>query len=414
MNPLDSRPLCGRNWLESMIEFVEAREAFKREPHSLPMDWNWSWLDEVFAFVGGAQPPASEFVGSPAPGVVRFVQIRDYYSNDHLTFVPESSSLRKCSPHDVMIARYGASLGRICRGIEGAYNVALVKTVPKEGIDNNFLFYLLQTEYFQASVRGQGARSAQAGFNKDGLRNILLPIPSPGEQAAIAEVLGALDDKIAGNRAMIRSLDKLAGAIVRSYMSLTDVQSLSEIAAVTMGSSPPGVSYNTAGDGVVFYQGTREFQFRYPRNRMWTTQPLRFASAGDTLVSVRAPVGELNLAGESTCVGRGLAAVHSTRRAPATLFHLLKNADNVWDPFESNGTVFGSINRSQLESLQLPILVEADLNALEEVVSGLELQLKCSTMENETLADVRDTLLPQLVSGKLRVKDAEKQVEAVV
>ena len=150
-----------------MSSDTHSRELYRREPHVLPFGWNWEWQDRIFSFEGGAQPPASQFMDRSAPGNVRFVQIRDYYSVDHLTYVPDLPGLRKCTAQDVMIARYGASLGRICRGVPGAYNVALVKAIPLECVENDFLFYLLQTEYFQAPMQGQGARSAQAGFNRD-------------------------------------------------------------------------------------------------------------------------------------------------------------------------------------------------------------------------------------------------------
>ncbi|HWJ18056.1 MAG TPA: restriction endonuclease subunit S, partial [Geobacterales bacterium] len=196
-----------------MSEGPRLRESFRREPHPLPDGWNWTWQNEVFTFKGGAQPPASQFMDHSAAGNIRFVQIRDYYSSDHLTYVPDLPNLRKCGASDVMIARYGASLGRICRGIEGAYNVALVKVSPIPPTENDFLFYLLQSEYFQAPMQGQGARSAQAGFNREGLKNILLPLPRPGEQRAIAEVLSALDERIAANAKVAQTSLALASSI---------------------------------------------------------------------------------------------------------------------------------------------------------------------------------------------------------
>lgn len=177
---------------------------------------------------------------------------------------------------------------------------------------------------------------------------------------------------------------------------------------------PPGTSYNEIRNGVIFYQGVRDFGIRYPGNRVWTTSPVRYAEAKDCLVSVRAPVGELNLAAEKTCIGRGIAAVRSTSQAPMTLFHLLRDAPEVWAPYEAEGTIFGSINRNQLESLLLPrvrvdraVILERELTAIEDLIASLHL-------ENTALGRTRDTLLPVLMSGKLRAKDAEKRVEAVV
>jgi type I restriction enzyme S subunit len=204
---------------------TDVRDALVKGAFPLPDGWEWRWQDEVFSFQGGAQPPAATFVDSPRPGYTRLVQIRDYYTDAHATFVPDSAKLRKCSPRDVMIARYGSSsdsgsensLGRICRGIEGAYNVALAKAIPKPGIDPGFLFYLLQSNHFQLPLRAAGARSVQAGFNRESLSTIALPVPPLPEQLRIAHILGTLDEKIELNRRMNETLEAVARALFKSW-----------------------------------------------------------------------------------------------------------------------------------------------------------------------------------------------------
>ena len=86
---------------------------------------------------------------------------------------------------------------------------------------------------------------------------------------------------------------------------------LSDIANITMGQSPDGQSYNDDGDGIIFYQGSTDFGERFPKIRQYTTAPTRFAKKGDLLMSVRAPVGDLNIANNDCCIGRGLSALNS-------------------------------------------------------------------------------------------------------
>ena len=86
---------------------------------------------------------------------------------------------------------------------------------------------------------------------------------------------------------------------------------LSDIAVIIMGQSPKGESYNEDGVGTVFFQGRAEFGFRFPTRRLYTTDPRRMASVNDTLMSVRAPVGDMNVAYEDCCIGRGLGAIRS-------------------------------------------------------------------------------------------------------
>jgi type I restriction enzyme S subunit len=106
-------------------------------------------LGEVCGFQGGSQPPKSEFVYEHKPGYVRFLQIRDYASEKHLTYIPESSKNRLCNADDIMIGRYGASVGKILTGRAGAYNVALVKRIPDlRLLERNFFLKYLASRAF--------------------------------------------------------------------------------------------------------------------------------------------------------------------------------------------------------------------------------------------------------------------------
>jgi type I restriction enzyme S subunit len=140
---------------------------------------------------------------------------------------------------------------------------------------------------------------------------------------------------------------------------------------------------------------------------VFTSSPVRSAEAGDILVSVRAPVGDVNIADEPICIGRGIASVRSTRGKQATLFHQLKAERGAWEPFEAEGTVFGSINRDQLHAIQLREVDPSRAARVEEQLSAIESMIAATLAENRTLTATRDALLPQLMSGKLRVRDAE-------
>lgn len=105
-------------------------------------------LSDLMDYAGGSQPPASEFVFSERDGYTRFVQIRDYDTDSHITYIPDSPKNKLCEEHDIMIARYGASLGRICFGINGAYNVALAKVFPRKSFFREFLRCYLSSRTF--------------------------------------------------------------------------------------------------------------------------------------------------------------------------------------------------------------------------------------------------------------------------
>jgi type I restriction enzyme S subunit len=92
-------------------------------------------IEDVCEFVGGSQPPKSRFKYSLSDGYVRFIQIRDYKGDGFVTYIPQNSTTKFCNEKDIMIGRYGPPVFQICRGISGAYNVALMKAIPKKTID---------------------------------------------------------------------------------------------------------------------------------------------------------------------------------------------------------------------------------------------------------------------------------------
>ena len=128
-------------------------------------------------YAGGSQPPASEFVFEEKEGYIRFVQIRDYDTNGHITYIPISTKNKLCYEHDIMIARYGASLGRICFGINGAYNVALAKVFPQKDYYREFLRCYLSSSEFYEGINNKGGRSAQAGFNQSDINSFEIDFP---------------------------------------------------------------------------------------------------------------------------------------------------------------------------------------------------------------------------------------------
>jgi type I restriction enzyme S subunit len=172
---------------------------------------------------------------------------------------------------------------------------------------------------------------------------------------------------------------------------------------VVMGQSPPGSSYNEEKKGIPFFQGKTDYGFRFPTNRVYCTSPKRLARKNDTLVSVRAPVGTINLAAEDCAIGRGLAAVRHKSGSISFTYYAMNDLAKHFAVFEGEGTVFGSINQK-------------DFNAITQLSYPLELILYfssiCSNWDNKieqvshqtiVLTKIRDTLLPKLISGELQI-----------
>lgn len=182
---------------------------------------------------------------------------------------------------------------------------------------------------------------------------------------------------------------------------------------VVMGQSPPGSSYNEEKKGIPFFQGKTDYGFRFPTNRVYCTSPKRLARKNDTLVSVRAPVGTINLAAEDCAIGRGLAAVRHKSGSISFTYYAMNDLAKHFAVFEGEGTVFGSINQK-------------DFNAITQLSYPLELILYfssiCSNWDNKieqvshqtiVLTKIRDTLLPKLISGELQIPDVATDEEVV-
>ena len=178
---------------------------------------------------------------------------------------------------------------------------------------------------------------------------------------------------------------------------------LSEIANITMGQSPDGESYNEEAQGTIFFQGSTDFGWLFPTVRKYTTAPARMAKKGDILLSVRAPVGDMNIANNDCCIGRGLSALNSKADFDGFLFYVMKYVKQVFDRRNTEGTTFGSIIKDDLFSLKLAYPDEALLKRYDDIVSNYNKMILRRSLENQTLIELRDWLLPMLMNGQVTV-----------
>jgi len=176
-------------------------------------------LADLMDYAGGSQPPASEFIFEEREGYVRFVQIRDYDNDSHITYIPISSRNKLCEEHDIMIARYGASLGRICAGINGAYNVALAKVFPKLPHYREFLRCYLSSRTFYEGINNRGGRSAQAGFNQSDINSFLLAVPSDEKLHPFESIASALFEQRLNLQLETQELSELRDTLLPKLMS---------------------------------------------------------------------------------------------------------------------------------------------------------------------------------------------------
>jgi len=327
-----------------------------------------------------------------------------------------------------------------------------MKMTPDPAIaDSRFLYYQFSSPKIKSWIIDNGIGSSVPGFNLGMLKSIELNIPPLPEQKAIAHILGTLDDKIELNRKTNEILEAMAKALFKSWFvdfdpvrakaegrptglpaeisdlfpdsfedsELGEIPSgwrvgcLSDCCEITMGQSPPGDTYNEDGDGLPFYQGKIDFGFRFPGRRIYCSAPTRKASIGATLISVRAPVGSANLAKEVCSIGRGIAALKSRQSADSFVYYLIGTLQGVFESYNSEGTVFGAINGKDLASIQIVVPSTSAITAFNSQCFPMDESIKSNAQETEHLISIRNALLPKLISGEIRIPDAEKMLEEV-
>jgi type I restriction enzyme S subunit len=375
-------------------------------------------LSDVMDLIGGGTPKTSK--SEYWNGTISWLSVKDFNNGFRYVYETEktitelgleNSSTKLLQKGDVVISARG-TVGEIATiPFPMAFNQSCYGLRAKSGIvTSDYLYYLIKHNV--SVLRKNTHGSVFDTITRNTFDNIEVEIPSIETQEKIASILSDYDKKIELNNAINNNLEQQAQAIYQQ-MFIDNASSdwtegtLSDIADITMGQSPSGSSYNEDGNGTIFFQGRAEFSFRFPTVRLYTTEPKRMACANDTLMSVRAPVGDLNVAHTDCCIGRGLAAIHSKNNHQSFVLYTMFSLKKQLDVFNGEGTVFGSINRNSLN--EMPILIPSGekLDEFEALVSPMDAAIRNNYDEICRLEQLRDSLLPQLMSGELDVSDID-------
>lgn len=296
---------------------------------------------------------------------------------------------------------------------------AVLDIDTKKAIPEYVYYSLTQTIHTEAlQAIAEQSTSAYPSIKSSDIGNRIIPLPPLEIQKKIAGVLGALDDKIELNNKINQNLEAQAQALFKSWFidfepfggTMPDdwkIGKLGEIADITMGQSPNGSSYNEDKQGCIFFQGRAEFGKRFPSVRLYTTEPKRMAKKNNILMSVRAPVGDFNIAVEDCCIGRGLCSIRAKGNFQSFVLYTIWSLQKQLEIFNGEGTVFGAINKDSLNSLPITIPSLANIGQFENIVSSLDNIIRNNFLENTRLAELRDTLLPKLMSGEINVDDVK-------
>ncbi len=184
-----------------------------------PKCWEFLPLKELVEIIGGSQPPKSDFSSEPGLGKIRLIQIRDYKSEDYVVYIPVEKAKRFCVKDDIMIGRYGPPIFQILRGLDGAYNVALMKAEPKYSfLEKEYLYRYLRNQNIYNYVESASDRTAgQSGVNKKHLENYPIPLPPQTEQK---QIITRLDELLRRVNCIKSSLDAIPNILKRFHQSV--------------------------------------------------------------------------------------------------------------------------------------------------------------------------------------------------
>lgn len=330
----------------------------------------------------------------------------------------------------------------------------------KPGIlHNGYLKFLLMSPEVQARLEARATGTTVLGISQKQLRDLPLPIVGYSEQEAIAALLGALDDKIELNRQMSATLEEMARALYRSWFVDFD-----PVHARALGQSPAHMDATTAylfpdsfspdglpkgwdmsniGEVAEIVGGatpkTKEPSFwdgphrwATPRDLSKLGQPVLFETdrtltdaglakvssglspAGTVLLSSRAPIGYVAIAQNPVAVNQGFIALRETDRISSVeaYFWVQSNMDAILA--NANGSTFQEISKKNFRPLPCVVAPDSVRIRFRDLAGTWFDRVAGLCAESANLAELRDALLPRLMSGELRIRDAEKQVEEVV
>lgn len=398
-------------------------------------------LQHGFAF------QSKDFLESGTTAVIRIGDLQDGgVSTENSVRINEkinSSQIPSVSHGDLLIALTGGNESNLntATGRVGVYkhkipaliNQRVAKVIGFEKIDKDFLYYYLRQNNITHHLASTANGSVQRNLTNGHIAGLKLLLPSLPEQRAIAAVLSSIDEKIELLRNQNKTLESIAQQLFREWFvefnfpnangepykksggkmvngELGEMPEgwrtgkFADEVEIVMGQSPSGSSYNESGDGMIFFQGRAEFSDRFPITRLYTTEPKKIAEQHDVLISVRAPVGDINVASEQCCIGRGLAAVRG-KHMSYTL-HRAKSLKNEFDKYNAEGTVFGAINKAGMENIAVVIPAEEVVFMFETMVSVLDEKYYKNFLQIQNLTSIREFLLPRMMTGEVRVSDS--------
>jgi type I restriction enzyme S subunit len=413
------------------IEFYEETEFKETEIGPLPKNWEVVRLGEVAEINNGGPAPQEEKYFGGSNYFIR-VQHIDNERNIIKTWdlitdeAVKQYKLKLFKKNTIVFPKTGATiyLEKRAKLPFDAYIVSHLCAVNSiiNNLNQDYLFYVLVNTKF-SEKKGDGYPT----LNISEIKQIIIPIPPLTEQQKIAAVLSAIQEAKEKTERVIEATKNLKKSLMKHLFTygpvpLSDIDKvelketeigplpthwqvvrLGEVAKIIMGQSPPGNTYNKEGIGYPFLQGKAEFGDINPKNIKFTTNPLKISPKDSVLISVRAPVGDVNIANMNYCIGRGLASLSLVGGNNIFLFYCLLYLKPYIEK-EGTGSTFKEINKSKLENLLIPLPPISEQQKIAEILSSVDEKIQKEEERKKALENLFKSMLHNLMTGKIRVR----------
>ena len=367
--------------------------------------WEYKKLGEICDFEGGSQPPKSEWINHPQNGYVRMLQIRDFTKsrNAEIEYVKITKKLRLCKDDDILIGRYGASVGKILTGLAGAYNVAIIKSIPNEElIRKDFIRRYFESSLFQSILfKVCTSRAAQAGFSKDDIKDELIPVPPLSEQQSIVDYLDSAFAKIDAMKANAEKALNEAKALFQASLKEMlepkegwEEKPLKELGLTQTGTTPSKSDKANYGDFIEFIRpseidydgnGGIDYNCEMRLSKQGASKGRIFASNSIFMVCIGATIGKVGFSTKDISCNQQINVftpkdvinykfAYYAMRSPSFQYRVIKEGT-------SSQATLPIINKGKWEqlSIKFPVIEDQEIIATHlDSLSSKVLELKAN------------------------------------
>ncbi|MCD6305398.1 MAG: restriction endonuclease subunit S [Deltaproteobacteria bacterium] len=371
----------------------------KKMPWEEGVEWREMRLGEIFEIVRGGSPrPIKQYLTTSKEGI-NWIKISDAEEGSKYIIKTKDKIIKEgikksrvVHPGDLLLTNSMTVGKAYISKIRGCIHDGWLLLHPKlDTLYPDYFYYLLNSHILKIKFSKKARGGVVRNLNTSLVKSTEIPLPfrngKPDLETQkkiveyIEENFSRIDKILEKKKKELEQIDELWESVLDEAFKPKEGEEWREIrlgdkmiAEIIMGQSPPSSSYNKRGEGVPFLQGNKEFGRFHPKHVMFTTNPKKNAQIGDILLSVRAPVGDVNIADREYCIGRGLAAIRFNGE-PKYLFYFLIDTKEDLEEIGRRGTTFKAITKNHLKNLKIPLPFrngKPDLEKQKEIANYLD------------------------------------------